>query len=675
MEKIDIIIVSHNNKDILGTCLDSINKQSYENHEIYLLDNDSTDGTKKFIKKNYPKINFFDMPKKGPSEKRNLGISMSSSKYIVVMDSDAVLTKDWLKQAVNYMESHKDVGLCNGKILGKEGLIDSAGGIIAKNGGGTDIGALQKDSGQFDYFKRAAFLKSASLIIRRKMVKEIGDFDPDYFFGCEDSDLGLRANISGWKVIYNSDLVSYHLSHQTMKKLSNKNECFITHRNKILTLLKNFELKTLILYSPLLIFSFFISLCLKKHRLQMIKGYLWNLIYLRRTLEKRRKIQAKRKISDNELFDILEFPLLIRSMGKSKSKYIKFLKKIKTKKMRSITFFITTNCNSKCKHCFYWKNLNNTKDLSLKQIETVLSNFQDIDSILLSGGEPFIREDLLKIIDIIVKYNHPKLISIPSNGLLGEKIMSDMEAMLKKYPNINFAVNLSLDGTKRYHDYIRGVKGNFKKTIDLSQKLIGLKKRYSNFQSVAVNTVITKENYKDLPKVIALAKKLKVHEHFFDIIRGQHQGILSVPELGDLKKINTLRYNARKYYNLRKHKNPIKRFLVNLRERHIIITQTEVLMNKKWPFKCVAGVNDMIVESDGTARICELTPKIGSLLENSSEELLKSEQAKKIFKVIENHRCDCTHVCNVSSSMAHSFKDFFLTRPIIDFFKKFRYFN
>mgnify|MGYP001617311165 FL=1 len=143
----------------------------------------------------------------------------------------------------------------------------------------------------------------------------------------------------------------------------------------------------------------------------------------------------------------------------------------------------------------------------------------------------------------------------------------------------------------------------------------------------------------------------------------------------DLKIINSLRYDVRKYYNRKKHKNLIKRLLANLRDRHIIIIQTEALQGKRWPFKCTAGVTDLILESDGSLRICELTPKIGNMIKEPYEKLLKTEKAKNVFQGIENHRCDCTHICNLSSSMDRYFKDILFSRFIYDSIKKRKYFK
>jgi len=674
-QKVSIIIVSHNNKDILPECLDSILKQPYKNYRIYILDNDSDDGTKEFIQKNYPEVHFTEAPKKGPAEKRNIGISISNSEFLLFMDSDAQLTGDWLGKAIDYMNMHNDVCLLGGKILNKDGtIIDSAGGQIAKNFSAFDIGYGDKDGGQYESFKKVGYLKSATLMARRKMLKEIGGFDIDYFYDFEDTDLGLRANLAGWNVVYNPGLVSCHLGHDTMKKAPRKQESFMHNKNKISTIIKNYQFNTLALYSPFLLASFIYNILFGKQRYEILRAYMWNILNIKSLLAKREKVQSKRSISDKKLFDLIKSPL-INSNSCKINDYHEFLRRIRSNNLGGLTFFITSRCNSRCKHCFYWKSLNIGKDLTLKEIEKILSGFYNINAVLLSGGEPFIRNDFVEIINLIIKYLNCKTITIPTNGLMGAKIMQNMEDALKKHPCVNFNVNLSLDGTESYHDYIRGIDGSFKKTIKVIKGLKKLKKNFRNLASVSVNTVITKENTKDLPKIIEAVKKLEVDDHFFDLIRGEHKKLLTLPDLKELKKINTLRYKTRKYYNKKNFKNLIKRISENLKDRHIIITQTEVLEGKKWPFMCSAGKTDAVVEHDGTLRICEFTPKIDSLLLQPSKILLESGHAQKIFSIIEKHGCDCTHICNLASSMSHSFKDIFFTRAIIDNFKKLKYFG
>ncbi len=672
---IDIIIVSSNNRDILKECIDSIEQQTYKDHTVYLLDNDSTDGTKEFIVKNYPAVRFIDIPKEGPSKKRNIGIQQSTSKYIVLMDSDARLTKYWLDYAVNYMEKHEDVGICGGKILKANNLIDSAGGIVSRKGGANVIGNNEIDSKQYESFKRVSFIPSASLIMRRKMISEIGGFDPVYFYGYEDTDLGLRANISGWKVVYNPDLISYHLGFSTMKKKPKKENTFRGERNKVYTFLKDFQLKTILTYSPLLFLDFLNAISFKQNKNEIFKAYLWNISNLGYIMKRRHEIHKARKIDDSQLFSEIYFPILGRFANVKSNRYLKFFKNIKRKDLKHITFFVTTQCNSKCKHCFYWKELNK-EDLSLEGIDKILSKFPNVENILLSGGEPFVRKDFVEVIGLIVKYLNPKSIGIPTNCLLDKKILSDMKQVLTNHHQVVFGMGCSLDGTEKVHDTIRGVEGSFKKTIALINELNSLKCKYPNLKHISVNTVITQENERDLPKLVELVKSLDVSNHFFDLIRGDHQGILNLPKKQSFKSINRLRYDTRKYYIAKSHSNPLKRLFANLAERHIIIIQNELLIkNKKWPFKCTAGRDNLVLESDGTIRICELTEKLGSLYDHNIKDLLMTKKAREIFNQILDHKCDCSHICNLSLSINTSYKDIFLNRLLLDSLKSVKYFG
>ena len=103
---IGVIIVSHNNKDIIPRCLNSLKNQSYKNFEAYLID-DSEDDTENYVKKRFPFVKYFRV-EDGVSGKRNFGISKSNSEYIITLDSDAILSKDWIKNAKEYMDKHKE---------------------------------------------------------------------------------------------------------------------------------------------------------------------------------------------------------------------------------------------------------------------------------------------------------------------------------------------------------------------------------------------------------------------------------------------------------------------------------------------------------------------------------------------------------------------------------------
>ncbi len=473
-KKVSVIIVSHNNKEILPSNLEALEKQTYKNFETFIVDNDSTDGSKEFIEKNYPQVNFIDISA-GVDKKRNIGISQSTSEYILTLDSDVNISKDAIQNAVKYMDDHKDVGICCGKMINREGLIDYAGSLCARNGGGSDLGHGEKDSHEYNTFKRISGMTTAFAILRRKMIEEIGGFDETYYYGYEDQDLGLRANFAGWKVMYNPDLIAIHGYHSTLSKMGKKSNAYMEFhikKNRILTLLKNFDFRTLIINSPLIFLSLLFDLT-KKDRASSIQAYNWLLKNFKTIRRIRTETLSKKRISDKELFEEIFFPLTTKGYKKQK-KILSFIQGVKEKKLRNLTFFITTRCNSKCKHCFYWKSLNDVKELSLEEIEKILSKFNNIYAVSISGGEPFIRKDIDEIIKLIVKYTGAKVIDIPTNCLVNVK--DRFEKILKDNPETNFSIVCSLDGMKEEHDFIRGVDGGFEKTLGMINDFSDLKK-------------------------------------------------------------------------------------------------------------------------------------------------------------------------------------------------------
>ncbi len=657
MKKVSVVIVSHNNKDILPKCLNALKQQSYKNFEVYLMDNDSSDGTPEFIKKNYPLIKFFNISE-SVSKKRNMAIKKSNSEYIITLDSDNVLSKEWIKTAVKYMDEHKNVGICCGKMIGRDKKIDWAGGIMDLSGGIADRGHGQKDSEEYDSFKQIPVMTTANAIIRRKTLEEIGIFDEVFYYDFEDADLGLRANLANWRVIYNPELISIHSYHSTISKMDKKQLDkirFYSIRNKNLMLLKNFEMKTLFRNSPWIVLSNLNNFI--KNPLISLKAFYWIFSNIGTIYSSRKITLKKKKIKDKDFFQLYEIPPLVRYSNK-KNKLIWFFKRINQRKIKNLTFFITSRCNSRCKHCFYWKSLNQNKDLSLEQIEKIFSKFFDVYAISLGGGEPFLRTDIDKIIKIAKKYTDCKIIDIPTNGLID--IFPKLEQILKENPHIRFAIHPSLDGFKEDHDYIRGVNGGFEKTISLIKRLAKLKKIYPNFVELAVNTVVMNKNFKNLERFIEFVKTLPVSGHAFEIIRGDHQQILGPPNPSQLRKIAKIAYQTQRYYN--KKFSLIKRIFYNLRYKEVWRTQLNAMKGRKWRFKCTAGLTDFVIDSNGDAKICELQPLVGNMLTDNYPEVLNTNPGRSIFKKMKNHECDCTHNCNISSSMDCSFKNIFFDR-------------
>lgn len=154
-------------------------------------------------------------------------------------------------------------------------------------------------------------------------------------------------------------------------------------------------------------------------------------------------------------------------------------------------------CNSRCRTCFAWQK--RTPEMRLGEWQKI---FQSLGKapfwVTISGGEPFLRKDLVDLAKSLSEICRPKIISIPTNGLLFEKIPHDVEEILKNCPKTEIIVNLSLDGIGEKHDKVRGVPKNFEKAVKTYRALRKL--NYPNF-TLGIHTVISKFNVDDLPEI------------------------------------------------------------------------------------------------------------------------------------------------------------------------------
>src|SRR5438067_1202540 len=134
-------------------------------------------------------------------------------------------------------------------------------------------------------------------------------------------------------------------------------------------------------------------------------------------------------------------------------------------RLESVFLFVTSTCNSLCRTCFYWDELNSGRDLTFEQIERISITAPKFHKLWISGGEPFLRKELAEIIELFYANNGVRHINLPTNGLLPQKVETVIDQVLARCPELAVDLNFSLDGLANTHDAIRGVPNNFQKTL------------------------------------------------------------------------------------------------------------------------------------------------------------------------------------------------------------------
>jgi Fe-coproporphyrin III synthase len=154
-----------------------------------------------------------------------------------------------------------------------------------------------------------------------------------------------------------------------------------------------------------------------------------------------------------------------------------------------LNYAVTYRCNSRCRTCNIW--LQTPKDeLTLEEVRKFAKKNDSFRWLSLTGGEPFLRSDLLGIVGAF-KENFPGLylLTIPTNSLCSlDKEVAQIEEMLEMgIPAI--AITVSLDGNREFHDKVRGVPGNYDKAISLFKRLSELRKTHPNLSPVFGYTI------------------------------------------------------------------------------------------------------------------------------------------------------------------------------------------
>jgi MoaA/NifB/PqqE/SkfB family radical SAM enzyme len=256
------------------------------------------------------------------------------------------------------------------------------------------------------------------------------------------------------------------------------------------------------------------------------------------------------------------------------------------KRLSRAILCLTNLCNSRCKTCSMWKN-KKREELDFKTLEKFAGTklFRKIRFLTLTGGEPFLRKDIDKVVRMLKKKNPKVHITILSNALMPEIIYDKVKNMSR-----DVLITFSFNGKEKAHDETRGVKGNFKKLLESMEKLNSLNQKMNFIFTV------TKENYDQLLWAWDFAKKNNTNIMFspeMDYGRLEHEtGNRTLNEeqkkvvLSQLKKIYGER--SRGFFDYTYYLF-FKRFY-----------EKKTVTNK-----CYAGTNSIYIDFNGDVYPCE----------------------------------------------------------------------
>ena len=249
-----VTIVTYNSRECIAACLDSVLEQTGVEVEVIVVDNASTDGTRDVLARYSGRVRVLhNNENTGFAAAQNRAIISSISEWVLTLNPDVLLQRDFLRALVDAGQSDCQAGAVCGKLLRLRPdltrpelpKIDSTGMFFTPPLRHFDRGWNELDSGQYDHPEYVFGASAAAALYRREMIHDLslgGDFfDPAFFAYLEDADVAWRAQLQGWRCLYTPTAVGWHVRTVTPANRSDVSPAINMHsvKNRFLMRIKN----------------------------------------------------------------------------------------------------------------------------------------------------------------------------------------------------------------------------------------------------------------------------------------------------------------------------------------------------------------------------------------------------------------------------------------------------
>lgn len=309
--KLYIITLNWNGKSDTIECLQSLYKIEYPNYEIVVVDNWSTDDSVEVFKNKFVGLSVIENKKNlGYGAGVNKGLEFAYFKgadYFLILNNDTIIDRMAPTEMVKLAESDADVGFVSGKVYfyDKLDIIQTVGKkenrICLAEG---QIGMRERDVGQFDKIEDRDFVDDVFLLVRRRVIEEVGMYDPQFFAYGEIIDWCVRVRKAGYKIMYTPGAKIWHKVSMSTGGGSNPINIYYITRSRIICIKKHFSPARFCFYTAVLFFYYAprtIVSYSKRRQFGMLLGYLKGIgcgmlwaLGGRRVL----RIQRERKVRD-----------------------------------------------------------------------------------------------------------------------------------------------------------------------------------------------------------------------------------------------------------------------------------------------------------------------------------------------------------------------------------------
>lgn len=303
MPSVSIVILNFNGRHFLEKFLPTVIKHS-ANCDIVIADNNSDDNSVTYIKSAFPQVQLIELDHNyGFCEGYNKALIQLNTDFCILLNSDIEVTRNWVDPIIRLFETDDNIAAIQPKLLdynfkNKFEYAGGAGGYIDKFGypfcRGRIFDTIENDRGQYDDTRQIFWASGAAFAINAKLFKLYGGFDKDFFAHMEEIDLCWRMQQDGYKIMYCSDSVIFHIGGGTLA-YANPQKTYLNFRNSLLVLIKNLpsqELPWKIVFRMVMDYVAAIKFALTgqfKDAAMIFKAHLYIMSNLKKTLKKRSK--------------------------------------------------------------------------------------------------------------------------------------------------------------------------------------------------------------------------------------------------------------------------------------------------------------------------------------------------------------------------------------------------
>lgn len=680
LPKISVIIPVHNNENIISGCLNRVFAQDYPNYEVIVANDCSADKTAD-IARRYP-CRVVDFPRRrGPGFARDKAVMQASGDIVAFLDSDCLVPADWLSRIERAL---------NPEIVGMGGRYE----LPAEMSLWKKLLLIYADFRYVIYRKRrrvAAFPGGNCAFWRQYLLKprpkrEMAYFNKraggeDIVMCCELGAFGILEYDPGIVVLHDKkgsigsllkSFVWYGYTGAIFSPLFGRilaGEAY--RRYKTLALISSAGLVFSLLFigrqpfAGLWVFfmsAFFLLQVPLAARSYGYSGLRWGVLFL--------PLAAFVMDMLHFLGGLICMAVSLRYALIGIARRIRAVSNILDRRALTWLFlFVTKECNAGCNFCFNKHNPEvylGSKNMSLEEIGQITAHIPFLPFLTISGGEPFLRDDIEDIVTLFYRNCRTRYITIATNGILTNRIMDSVEAMLIDNHCLRLTLAVALDHIGPRHGAIRGVGGAFEYVGCSLRQLNILKGRFPRL-TVSINTLLLAENASEIKTILVELSNMFAHDrHSLNLLR-QPRKSTDTEELIGVEDYFSLVEEINRRLN--RQLPPFQQKIRNGFLKHCHERARREFINRKPVSRCLAGRKFAVIANDGGVYPCELLlDQSGSLRKHDYDigKIINGPRGKERLRKIEDSGCYCRWPCAViMNSLMHKGGYFRLLRYII----------